>query len=142
MCSAKSAEWNTPSPNEICHLRTKPNKSTLYGALFFVFCSKWTKKSAISVVFTIIDGGKNHGRVHDDETLINDLRRDTENIYNLCMLLNVDIPLFLLCEYQTVWEWYRLERLKRKKRKSKKEKSRIHCTRKRLFIMNKKQHRW
>lgn len=60
----------------------KPNKSTHYIELcFFVFCSEWlNKKGDSSVVFTIIDGGKNHGRVHHDEALINDLSRDTENI--------------------------------------------------------------
>lgn len=39
------------------------------------------EKGVISVVFAIIDGGKNHGRVRDDEALINDFRRDTENLH-------------------------------------------------------------
>lgn len=82
-CIYRCEMQSTPSPNEICHLhvKTKQERITLsFVFSFSVLSERVNKKGVSSVVFTIIDGGKNHGWVHHDEALINDLSRDTENI--------------------------------------------------------------
>lgn len=141
MCSAdgERVERNTTTSNEICHLRTKPNKSKLHWALFFfVFHSEWTKKASFPLFLLLsMEVKTTVGYMMTKLSLM--ISGVTQKIYNIQYVVGCWMLMFLcrcyvriklfendigwrpMDQLEVEWKW---------------KKSHIHCTRKRLFIMN------